>query len=193
MRICFGVKLVVERDHVGHQISLEHLYILTCSLATDEFFPCFEKILERDDILVCMLENNFGHKNTQTDQSVRIIPVLTKVKSGYLTWHKFYQDIPKIHRYSLGQRIDTLFVEVIEAISAASFLSREEKQPYVRLGIKKLDTLRVLIMVLWETKSLDDKKYIALSLILDEAGKMLGGWNGQLTKQNSPARFAEEK
>lgn len=140
-----------------------------------------------------MLENNFGHKNTQTDQSVRIIPVLTKVKSGYLTWHKFYQDIPKIHRYSLGQRIDTLFVEVIEAISAASFLSREEKQPYVRLGIKKLDTLRVLIMVLWETKSLDDKKYIALSLILDEAGKMLGGWNGQLTKQNSPARFAEEK
>ncbi len=82
---------------------------------------------------------------------------------------------------------------MIEAISAASFLSREEKQPYVRLGIKKLDTLRVLIMVLWETKSLDDKKYIALSLILDEAGKMLGGWNGQLTKQNSPARFAGEK
>jgi hypothetical protein len=78
--------------------------------------------------------------------------------------------------------------ELIEAISAASFLSREEKHPYVRLAIKKMDTLRILLMVLWETKSLDDKKYIALSVKLDEAGKMLGGWNGQLTKQNSPIK-----
>ena len=108
-------------------------------------------------------------------------------------WCKFYQDIPKTHRYSLGQRIDTLFVEIIEAISAASFLSREEKQPYVRLAIKKSDTLRVLLMVLWEIKSFDDKKYITLSVILDEAGKMLGGWNGQLTKQNSPTKKAGEK
>ncbi len=37
-------------------------------------------------------------------------------------------------------------------------------------------------MILWETKSLDDKKYIGLSEKLEEVGKMLGGWNGQLTK-----------
>lgn len=41
-------------------------------------------------------------------------------------------------------------------------------------------------MVLWEIKALDDKKYIALSAGIDEMGKMLGGWNGQLIKQNSP-------
>ena len=103
-------------------------------------------------------------------------------------WYKFYQDLPKSHRHSLGQRIDTLFVEIIEAISAASFLSREEKHPYVRLAIRKADTLRLLLLVLWETKSLDDKKYLALSVKLDEAGKMLGGWSGQLTKQNSPKK-----
>jgi hypothetical protein len=107
-------------------------------------------------------------------------------------WYKFYLDLPKTHRHSLGQRIDTLFVEVIEAISAASFLSPKEKHPYVRLAIKKADTLRVLLLVLWETKSLDDKKYIALSVKLDEVGKMLGGWNGQLTKQNSPAKAGEK-
>lgn len=101
-------------------------------------------------------------------------------------WYTFYQNLPKAHRHSLGQRIDILFVEIIEAISAASFLSKQEKHPYVRLAIRKADTLRVLLMILWETKSLDDNKYIALSLMLDDAGKMLGGWNGQLTKQNSP-------
>ena len=83
-------------------------------------------------------------------------------------------------------------MESMEAISAAAFLSRDEKLPYVRLAVRKVDALKLLLMVLWETKSLDTKKYVALSERMDEVGKMLGGWNGQLKKQNSPAR-AEEK
>lgn len=114
------------------------------------------------------------------------MPLLQKIKSVYLLWYGYYQTLPKLHRHSLGQKIDALFVEIIEAVSFASFLSREEKQPYVRFSIKKLDTLKILLMVLWETKSLDNKKYIALSVKIDEIGKMLGGWNGQLSKQNSP-------
>lgn len=43
-------------------------------------------------------------------------------------------------------------------------------------------------MILWETKSLDNKKYIALSLKIDEIGRMAGGWHGQIEKQNSPNR-----
>jgi len=42
-------------------------------------------------------------------------------------------------------------------------------------------------MVLWESKSLENKRYVALSTKLDEVGRMLGGWNGQLTK-NSPKK-----
>lgn len=37
-------------------------------------------------------------------------------------------------------------------------------------------------MILWETKSLDNKKYVALSLKIEEIGRMLSGWNGQLKK-----------
>lgn len=101
--------------------------------------------------------------------------------------------LPKTHRHSLGQRIDILFVEIIEALATASFLVREEKLPYVRLSIRKVDTLKIFLMMLWETKSIDNKKYIILSVKIDEIGKMLGGWNGQLTKQahnkqNSPDR-----
>ena len=115
-----------------------------------------------------------------------ILPVLQKVKSTYLLWCGYYQLLPKIQRYSLGQKIDNLFVEIIKAIATASFLARQEKLPYVRRAIQKLDALKILLMVLWETKSLDNKKYGALSALLDEIGKMLGGWNGQLIKQNSP-------
>ena len=44
-------------------------------------------------------------------------------------------------------------------------------------------------MILWETKSIDNKKYIALSEKIIEIGKMLNGWNGQLQKQNSPKKI----
>src|SRR5579872_3612490 len=116
----------------------------------------------------------------------RILPVLAKIKDAYILWHRYYQELAKVHRYSFGVRIDSLFVEIIEAIAAASFLSPQEKHPYVRLAIKKLDAMKILLMILWETKSLDDKKYIALSVKLDEIGRNLGGWSGQLLKQNSP-------
>jgi hypothetical protein len=112
----------------------------------------------------------------------RLLPVLIKVKQVYLLWCEYYQLLPKIHRYSLGYRIDTLFVEIIESISAASFISPNEKQPFVKHAIKKTDTLKLLFMVLWESKSLEDKKYINLSIKLEEIGKNLGGWNGQLTR-----------
>ena len=117
----------------------------------------------------------------------KLLPVLERLKGAYLLWYGYYQTIPKAHRHTLGGRIDTLFIEAIEAIASATFFSRSEKQPWVRLAIRKLDTLKVLLLVLWETKSLDTKKYAALSIPLEEVGKMLGGWNGQLTKQNTPA------
>jgi len=84
-------------------------------------------------------------------------------------------------------------MEIIESVVTASFLRKEEKLPYVRLAIRKSDTLKIFLMILWETKSLDTTKYIQLSEKLDEVGKMLGGWNGSLTKQNSPNNKSGEK
>ena len=114
-----------------------------------------------------------------------------------MLWYEYYQILPKLHKHSLGQRIDNILVEIIEAIAAASFLDPTKKLPYVVFAIKKTDLLKVLLMILWETKSLDNKKYIALSLKIDEVGRMLGGWNGQivklLEKQNSPAKKPGEK
>jgi hypothetical protein len=75
-------------------------------------------------------------------------------------------------------------------MAQATFISRSEKEPWIRLAIRKLDTIKVFLMILWETKSLDTKKYIALSEKLDEVGKMLGGWHGQLKKNSS---VVEEK
>lgn len=121
-----------------------------------------------------------------------ILPVLERLKSGYKLWHEYHELVPKTQKYTLGNRIDSLFVEAIEAGVTAAFLSKEEKVPWIRLAIRKLDTLKILLLVLWESRSIDDKKYITLSENLNESGKMLGGWYGQLAKQNSPAKAGEK-
>ncbi|OGC86179.1 hypothetical protein A2949_02700 [Candidatus Adlerbacteria bacterium RIFCSPLOWO2_01_FULL_54_21b] len=117
---------------------------------------------------------------------------MERIKESYLLWHEYYSTLPKVHRYTVGERIDTLFIEILEAVSGAAYLPKDKKLPYIILAIRKLNTLTLLLMILWETKSLRDKKYIALSVHLDAIGKMLGGWQGQLQKQNSPTGAGEK-
>lgn len=90
--------------------------------------------------------------------------------------------VPKTHRYTLALKIDNLFIEIIEMCASASFVQKLDKMIYLRTAIRKLDTLKIMLMVLWETKSIDNKKYELLSVPLEEVGKMLGGWLGQVEK-----------
>jgi len=114
----------------------------------------------------------------------RLLPVLERLKAAYLLWNGYYQKLPKTHRYTLGVRIDGLLVECIEAAASATFLERSAKAPWIRVAIRKLDTVKVLLMVLWETGSLETKRYAALSLPLEDAGKQFGGWYGKVASQN---------
>ena len=133
-----------------------------------------------------MSELNFHTSNSTPPPTLQLIPLLQKIKDLYLLWHENYKSLPKEHRYTLGAKVDILITEVIEAITSASFLVRAEKQPYIRMAIRKIDTVKIFLLILWETKSLDNKKYLIISEKINEIGRMLGGWNGQLTKQNSP-------
>jgi len=117
---------------------------------------------------------------------------LERIKSAYILWHEYHSKLPKVHQYTVGAKVDLLFVEVMEMVSAAAFLPRAEKLPYLRIAIRKVDTLKLLLMVLWETKSLDTKKYAALSQRMDEVGKMLGGWQGQILKNSTPPERSEK-
>ena len=126
---------------------------------------------------------------------------MKELKSVYLIWFQYYQILPKTHRHTLGQRVDTILIETIEATATASFLAPMEKLPFVRLAIRKIDTVKILLMILWETDSLEVRKYIHLSEKLEPVGRMLGGWHGQLmkalersqTKQNSSTVRVEKK
>ena len=117
---------------------------------------------------------------------------MEKIKSVYLIWHGYHLILPQVHRYTLGNRIDKLFIEIIEQISIAIFVARERRLSHVETALQKLDTQKLLLLILWESKSINNKKYIILSETIEEIGRMLGGWYGQLVKQNSPAKAGEK-
>lgn len=95
------------------------------------------------------------------------------------------QHLPKQSRYTLGTKIDSTFLEVIEKILIAGSLPRGQKLPYVQAAVSKFDILKFFIQISWEIKVLDNKKYIAISEHLNEIGRMLGGWHRNLLTETS--------
>jgi hypothetical protein len=116
------------------------------------------------------------------------LPILQRLVETYKLWHQYLPNLPKAARYSLGEKIDGLFIQTVEAIVTATYLGREEKQPYILRAITKLDILKFFLKVAWEMKALDNKKYLAISEQLNEIGRMLGGWNKQLQTSAQPTR-----
>lgn len=109
------------------------------------------------------------------------IPIIQHLIKVYKLWHEFLPHVPKTSRYTLGAKIDVLFADTIESIFLASYAPKTQKNALIQRAITKLDLLKFFLQILWEIKSLDNKKYIALSEPLQEVGRMLGGWNRQLT------------
>ena len=126
--------------------------------------------------------------NRSTYLSPRVtIPIVTHLTLAYKLWHSYLPNIPRDSRYTLGTKIDALFIETAEPIFIATYLSREQKPPYLRKAAAQLDLVKFFLQILWEIQSLDNKKYVALSEKLDEIGRMLGGWIRQLSNNAQPA------
>lgn len=110
--------------------------------------------------------------------------------ASYKQWQEFLPHFPKTSRYTLGSKIDNLFVQLTELIFYACHLKNEQKLAAMEKSSAKLDLLKFFLRIAWEIKSLDNKKYIVLSEQLNEIGKMLGGWLRQLKEKLPPS--AEE-
>lgn len=122
---------------------------------------------------------------TQTIKSPpqRLIPVVLKLKDTYNVWQKYLTHFPKANRFTIGSKIDILFLEAIEYTFLASYTHTAEKQALLNKGISKVDLVKLLLQLSWEIKALDNKKYAVLSEKFSEIGKMLGGWKKQLANK----------
>ena len=92
----------------------------------------------------------------------------------------------RLTRYSLGEKIDLIFIELSELLLIAGYAGRSHKPPVIQKASVKLDVLKFFLQVAWELKSIENKTFANINTKLEEVGKMLGGWQKQLAKENPP-------
>lgn len=102
-------------------------------------------------------------------------------------WYGYRDSIPKKSRYTLGDKLDSRFIQVLELLQIATYQGKEEKLPTLERALSGVDTLKFLLRIAWEIHVLDDKKYTALSEQLNEVGKQVGGWRKGL-QTKTPAK-----
>ena len=112
------------------------------------------------------------------------MPIIQRLIVVYKLWHEYLPKFSKDHRYTLGFKIDSLFIEIIEILHQAQYISYRQKQIYLTKASSKLDTLKFFLKILWEIDGIDNKKYIHLSEYITEIGKMLGGWIKEINLKN---------
>lgn len=112
--------------------------------------------------------------------------MVLRLKDTYNLWQKILTHFPKQNRYTLGNKIDEVFLLAIEYCFLASYANRETKIIHLERCISRIDLLKLLLQLAWEIQALDTNKYSALSTELQEVGRMLGGWRKGLEAKNSP-------
>ena len=94
----------------------------------------------------------------------------------YKLFHDYLKLFPKSEKYSLGQKIENLVLEILEFSLKAAYSYKEEKLIFLKKADAKVNLLKILIRLANEIKALDSKKYLILQEKLQEIGKMIGGW-----------------
>lgn len=112
--------------------------------------------------------------------------MVLKLKDTYGVWQDYLTHFPKANRFTIGSKIDILFLEAIEYAFLASYNHTAEKQALLNKSISKVDLIKLLLQLSWEIKALDNKKYAVLAGKFAEIGKMLGGWKRQLANKTLP-------
>lgn len=103
----------------------------------------------------------------------------------YKNWYVIRDNLPKKSRYTLGDKIDGRFIQILELLQVASYQSPADKLPTLTKATSAMDLLKFLLRIAWEIGALDDKKYLLLSEDLKEAARQIGGWKKGIETKTS--------
>lgn len=113
--------------------------------------------------------------------------ILRHLIDGYKLWFELKEHIHRSAKYTLAEKIDNLFIEVLGLIFAAQYARSELKLPILQKANTKFDLLKFFLQMLWEVRKIEEKHYVLLSEKLASIGKMLGGWLRRFNAAAPPA------
>lgn len=111
------------------------------------------------------------------------IPIFTKLYDFYKGLTQAATTFPKTKRYTLGQRLDNITLDIFELLF--SIPQTQNKIATLQKMSIKLDILKILLRLAKDSQAISNKTYLEMQSVLQEIGKMLGGWI-KSTKQDFP-------
>lgn len=104
------------------------------------------------------------------------VPLVHKICECYKKFYLILPQIPKKDRYGIGLKIENIFIEAMVLIIEACFEEKSNKLLILKSVRMKIEVLKRLIRILNELKILKYKKYLELTIDLQEISKMTNGW-----------------
>mgnify|MGYP006268308251 CR=1 FL=1 len=86
------------------------------------------------------------------------------------------EQFPRSVRPTLVRRIDDHALNVIELITEAIFTPAKQRRHKLRAINLTLDQLRILWRLSHDRRYISAQQYAHVSALIDETGKMVGGW-----------------
>ena len=133
--------------------------------------------MNRNDIIINMTQRN---NPLSLSLSLDKASILTRIKEGYLLWMNIVPHMAKGARYTIGERIENKFLDLLELSYKTYFTGKDGKIEKISECILLTDSLKFLISVAWEGRIISNKDCEDMAMKLDEIGKIFGGWRKSL-------------
>ena len=109
------------------------------------------------------------------------LPIFQATYDLIIEIHKRVDNFPRIHRYSIGEKIKNIGFDLLDLIIKANTV--EDKTIYLQQAEDILEKLKIYIRLCFDLKILGSKGFEFLTRKLDEIGRQLNGWKEWAEKQ----------
>ena len=113
---------------------------------------------------------------THQKRSVLEIPLFQKIYNLYRLIDHFTPDIPKAKRYTLWQLCEQEVLKLLKDLIGTSHQMGDKRVQALLIMSQRVDLLKVFFRLCKDTKTLNEKNYLSVESLLQEIGKMVGGW-----------------
>jgi hypothetical protein len=104
------------------------------------------------------------------------VPIFKKTYDLYKEFYICLKSFPKQDKYSLGEKCNLILIEILGHLLETGRLDGLEKLSCLEKISVKLNLFRVYIRLAKDIRALENKKYVSIQEMVDEIGRMLGGW-----------------
>lgn len=96
-----------------------------------------------------------------------------------------HRNIERTARFGLGNKIDGLFLDLLEFLRKAVYAPIDKKIIILAYASDKVDALRFFMQLLWESRFVSNEQYTAIAGEIENIGRIIGGWRKDLLNKTS--------